>query len=168
MNQIANIPLYQIGDEYQKVLAELHDLDIDDETLADTLESLDIATDFQSKGLSVAAFFQNIDAGVEAMKAAKKRMDDRIKVAEGRSKRMKQYLLDNMLRCEITEITCPEFTIKTAKTPPSVEVDDMTRLAERFTRVTVAPDKAAIKKAIKDGEEVSGVRLVSGHRLSIK
>ena len=159
--------LYEIASEYKQALVELNNMDLDDQTIADTLEGL--SGDMEAKGRSVAAFFQNLDSEAAAIKDAVQRMSARQKVIQNRSARLRQYLLDNMQRCEITEISCPEFAIKVVKNPPSVIVDDVYAIPSDYTKekVTVTVDKTLIKTAIKDGHDVPGAHTETGYRLKI-
>lgn len=163
-----NQTLYQIAEKYQQDMITLQDMDLPEEAINDTLEGM--SGELVEKGKSVAAFFQNIDSEVAQMEEYKKRIDTRIRAYKARSDRLKKYLLDNMVKCEITAITCPEFEIKTAKTPPSVVIDEGAKVPEKYqvTKTTVSPDKNGLREALKNGEEFEGIRLVSGHRLSIK
>lgn len=52
----------------------------------------------------------------------------------------------------------------------SVEVDNMAQLDKKFIveKLTLSPDKKAIKEAVKSGEEVKGARLITNNNLQIK
>jgi predicted secreted protein len=161
--------LYQLTDQYKNALAVLTDSELPPEVVADTLEGLE--GELKVKAVNVAAFFQNLEVDVEAMKAAEQRIANRRKSIENRVNQLKEYLHQNMLKAGITEIKCPEFEIKLAKNPASVEVYDILMLDEKFIvkKVTESPDKKAIKKAIDEGAEVEGARLITDKtRLVIK
>lgn len=151
--------LYEISDQF-KELEKLED--IDSETLADTLESL--TAEFSDKSLSVAAYFLNLDSDITQLKEAEKRIADRRKTAENNSKSLKEYLLLNMQRLEISEISCPEFKITLRKPQKVVEILDVDMLDGCYTnrKVTVSADKMAIKKVLKSGENIVGAKLVDG------
>lgn len=57
--------------------------------------------------------------------------------------------------------------VKRTKTE-SVECEDLTFLPESCLRRSVAPDKVAIKKLLKDGQEVPGAVLAIGESVSIQ
>lgn len=153
--------LYELTQQYSKALTVLSDTDLPPEVVQDTLEGLQ--GEIQEKGKNVAAYFQNLEADVEAMKAAEQRIAQRRKAIENRVRQMKDYLLRNMEESGITEISCPEFTVKLGKNPASVEVDDINLLPERFVarKVVESPDKKAIKEMIQSGSEVPGARLIT-------
>jgi len=149
--------LYEITNNYK--FLEQND-DCDPEALTDTLEA--IAGEFEEKALSVSAYFLNQDAEVKAIKAAAKAMVDRAKAIENRSNSLKEYLLTNMQALGISDISCPQYQITLRK--PQKVVNVTGELDERYNvrKMTVSPDKVAIKKALKSGEDVKGAELVDG------
>ena len=152
--------LYEISDQF-KELERLDDIDQD--TLNDTLESL--TAEFQDKSLSVAAYFLNLDSDIAELKAAEKRIADRRKAIENRSKSLKEYLLMNMQRLDINEISCPEFKITLRKPQKVVQVTDIHSIPMTMIKVipqTMQADKVAIKKALKDNQIIQGAELVDG------
>jgi hypothetical protein len=157
--------LYEIAREHQVALTEMLEIeDLPADVLQHTMEAL--TGEFEAKGLSVAAFFQNLDADVNAMKEAELKMATRRKAVEKRISSLKGYLLDNMLRTEITEISCPEFKITVRNNPAAVVVMDESLIPEDFKHYveTIKIDKVAIKRA----GGCPGIELVAGKSLSIK
>jgi hypothetical protein len=57
--------------------------------------------------------------------------------------------------------------MKVRKNPPSVVVDDVTKIDSKYTRqkIQIDVDKIAIKKAIQAGENVPGCRLEQTEKL---
>lgn len=151
--------LYQISDQF-KELEKLENIDA--ETLNDTLEAL--TAEFEDKSLSVAAYFLNLDSDIAQLKEAESRITARRKSIENRSKSLKEYLLSNMQRLEITEISCPEFKITIRKPQKVVEVIDVDMLDMCYTnrKVTLTADKMAIKKRLNKGDLIIGAVLVDG------
>ncbi|MNP76944.1 hypothetical protein D3C76_1742770 [compost metagenome] len=71
----------------------------------------------------------------------------------------------------ITKISHPLFTITCGKGKPSVVIDDQNAIPDEYMRVTtsMAPDKVAIAKAIKEGKTVEGAHSEIGKSsISIK
>lgn len=161
--------LYQISADYQRAAQVLDDLGLDDETVSDTLESL--SGDLEVKCENVAKFIQNSEATVDALKAAETRLSARRKSLEKRNDRMRDYLKSNMEACTIEKITCEYFQLSIKKNPPSVDIFDQAQIPPDYMTEPVAPppapDKKLIAKAIKDGFNVPGCKLVQGTRLSI-
>ena len=116
------------------------------------------------KGRNVAAFFQNLEADAEALKAAEARIAARRKAIENRAEWLKEYLRSNMERCGITKIECPEFVVTLGKPRDVCEIISEDELPDLYvkTKVTKTPDKTLILKAMKDGYEVKGARIGKG------
>lgn len=160
--------LYELATQYQRALVALEDTDLPDEVVADTIEGL--TGDIEVKGQNVAAFFQNLQADVGAMKEAEQRIYQRRKTYENRIESLKYYLKSNMERAGITKIECPEFCVSVQNNPASVDVFDSEEIPKEYTKekVTVSIDKTAIKNAIKDDIDVPGAKLSHSTRLVVK
>jgi len=160
-------PLYDITNEYLTILDNLQWCD--EQTFIDTLESTGIKDDFTSKALNVAGYFQSIESECEAIKLAEQRMAERRKFKEAHVARLKEYLLTSMIKTGIDSIECPEFSVKLAKCPPRVIIDDIDLLPDSLVRIKKEVDKTAIKKFIQENGLLDGAHLeIDGMRLSIK
>ena len=164
--------LYALAAEYRDAALKLADLDLDPQTLADTLESL--SGDLEVKATNVAMFIRNMDVSIEAMKAAEKTMSERRKSAERRRDAVKTYLMTNLVACGIKKIEGPYFTVSVRDNPEAVDVYELGTIPQVYMREVPPPppswevDKNAIKVAIKAGIEVPGAKLTRGQRLEIK
>lgn len=165
---MSNLALYQIADQYQEALSVLLDADLPAEAIADTLEGLQGA--LEEKATNVAAFVRNLEASAEAIRAAEKQMAERRQMIERRAARVRQYLLDNMQRCQMPRIESPWFVLAVRQNPVAVVIDDPAELPPELMveKVTHSPDKKAIKARIEAGETIPGAHLVAGQRLEIK
>lgn len=164
--------LYHIAQEYRQQAAQLAELDLDEATLADTLESIQWPIEEKSK--AVAAVIGNMDAAADMVKEFAKRKADEAKAMQARADRLRKYLLDNMLACGITEIKATDgsMTLRTRQNPASLVIDDARKIPCDLYVYPEAPapypDKAAIKEKLKAGEEIPGAHLERGMRLEIK
>lgn len=162
--------LYQLSEQYLADLEKLNDLDLDEQTIADTLESL--GGELQEKATNVAAFIRNTEALADQIKQAEEAMASRRKALERRAESIRTYLQHNMQRCGITKIESPWFQISIRKNPPSVVVDDPALIPADLMRQPEppppAPDKKAIKEALTNGFAVPGARLETTERVQIK
>lgn len=162
-------PLYQLATEYRALSDRLHDLDLPDDVIADTLEAE--AGDIEVKATNVAKVFRNLEAMAKQIKEAEQQMAERRKALEKRSERLKAYLHNNMERAGISKIDSPWFCISLKKNPAAVVIDDESSIPADYLReipATFQPDKALIKQAISDGFDVPGCHLAQGTRLEIK
>ena len=164
------ITLYNLASEYRAQLETLADLDLPEEVVQDTLESL--GGELELKTQSVIGFSRHLEKLAESIKSAEAEMAQRRKIIEARVERMKHYVLDAMLNNNIQKIECPYFVVGVAKNPPSVDVfDEATIPLDYFVEQPAPPprlDKKLVMKAMKDGFEVPGCRLNQSVRLSIK
>lgn len=161
-----NITLYQCADDVLRALNELAD---NDETWAqDTIEA--VIGQFETKAVSVAAYAMNLAAEEEMLAAHIKAMQTKLAAVKNRKERLKDYLAANMRRIGIKEIKAADgtFAAKFAKNPPSVEIFDESQIPAELMRVKTEPDKAAIKAAIKAGQNVPGAKLAESESLRFK
>ena len=166
-----NLSLYAIAEEHRALIAQLDQMDIDEQTKLDTLEGERLPV--ESKARAVAAFIRNIEAEAEAYDKHAKEVAERARSLGKKADALKKYLLDNMQRCEITEIKGDALTIKLQNNPPSVEVFEADLVPSEFRApppppFVPAPDKRVIVTALKAGQEVPGCRLIQTQRVVIK
>lgn len=166
-----NLPaLYTLAAEYKDAAERMADMDLDEQTIADTLEGM--AGALEVKATNVAAFARNLESTADAIKAAEGEMAKRRKAIERRSESLRSYLLDNMVRAGISKIESPMFRLTVRDNPPAVSIDDAALLPASYLTTPEppppAPDKKAIGEALKVGTDVPGASLVRGKRLEIK
>ncbi len=161
--------LFQIAAEYAAAAAAMADSDLDEQTIADTLEGM--AGDVEAKAVAVASVIKNIEAEANAIKEAIAAMQARQKAAEARADRLRDYLMGALEQCGIKRVSCPHFAIAIKAKPASVVIDDATLLPFWFLTVPPTPEpqpnKIAIRDALKQGP-VPGAHLQQGSRLGIK
>ena len=161
--------LYQLAIEFRETADKLADLDLPPEVVADTLES--IGGDLELKAQNVALFTRNLEATAAAIKQAESDMAARRKAIERRVQGLKDYLLHAMQATGIKKIEGPYLRIGVRDNPEAVEVLDAAQVPAEFMRQPepppAAPDKTAIKAAIKAGVEVAGCKLTRSQRLDI-
>ena len=162
--------LYNIAAEYRAAAEKLAELDLDAQTIADTLEGL--SGDLETKAQNVAFFVRNLEATAAAIKQAEADMSARRKAMENRADSLRRYIFESMTVAGISQIECPHFRLAIKNNPAAVEIFEPGLLPASFMRTPEppppAPDKTAIKEALKAGQDVPGARLTSGQRLEIK
>jgi hypothetical protein len=164
------VNLFEIASEYRADAAKLEDMDLDEATLADTLES--ISGDLETKAMNTAFVARNLEASADQIEAHAKAMIERATALKNRAGRIRQYLLDGLTLAQVEKVDTPYFRIKIALNPPSVQIADESLIPDAYKTEPEPPkpmpDKSLIKKAILDGFEVPGCSLVRGRRLDIK
>ena len=160
--------LYEVVQTYRAQLDALAELDLDAQTYADTLESMD--GDLKDKLRAVIAYSLDLEIEATGAAAASKRMKERAESLDNRVKWLREYALRAMEATGMGEISTDEWAAKVAKKPPSVVIADGIELPSEYVRTTVTtePDKAALKAALTAGKAVPGVSLVAGHRIQIR
>ena len=97
-------------------------------------------------------------------------MTARRKSLDGRAEWLRGYLLVQLIRTGITELSSPEFVVKLCDNPPRVILDDEAAIPDEFkeeeTVVTIRKDE--MRKIMLDGEIIAGAHLERQKRLSIK
>lgn len=154
------LQLYKCANDVVRALDEL--ADNDEQWAQDTIEA--VIGQFEHKATSVAAYMLNTGVQIDMLDAHIKAMQAKKKAMQNRQEGLKKYLTENMRRAGILEIKANDgtFTAKFAKNPPRVEVYDTALLPEILLRITVEPDKTAIKKEIESGNDVPGAKIVHG------
>lgn len=165
-----NLSLYQIASEYKQLEKKLLEGDYDQQTIHDTLEAESGA--LETKSINVAMFVRNIEASAEQIKQAEKAMAERRKVLEAKADSIRQYLFDNMKRCNISKIESPYFNLAIKKNPPKLVIDDAGLIPEQYfiqpETPPPYPDNATIKAKLLAGESIDGAHIEQGERLDIK
>ncbi len=162
--------LFQEVAEFKKTAEELYNLELDVQTLADTLESARFPV--EQKAVNVAMVIRNFEAHSAAIKAQEEAMAARRKASDKRAAWLKEYLLSSMLAAGIRTVESPYFKLSIAKNPGAVVVDCESVIPADYFRQPETPppvlDKNLIKQAIKDGYDVPGVHIEQSERLEIK
>lgn len=164
------LTLYEIAAEYRRDAEMLADLDLPEQTVIDTLESIGGA--LQDKAKNIGAFIKHLEMLSDGMRDAEHQIAARRKALENRVQRIKSYTLNVMQNNDIQRIDTPMFAISVAKNPPQVDVFDEKQVPKEFMRQPEPPppsvDKRLVMDAIKSGVEVPGCRLKQDVRLQIK
>lgn len=164
-----NITLYEAAAQVRGLLEQ-----IDPET-GEAPEGFEEARALvASKAQACAAFVLENDAQADMVEQHAKTLLDRVKTARKRSGWLRQYLSSHMEASGILSIRSDDGTFS-AKLEigrdESVDVFDVAQLPADYMREIPAKqeaDKALIKKALKDGFDVPGARVVAKNRLTIK
>jgi hypothetical protein len=162
--------LFHIAAQYRSDLAVLADLDLDAQTAADTLESMQ--GELQDKLRAVIAYSLELDVLATGASDAAKRMAERAKGLQSRVDWLRGYALSAMQATGLPEVFTDEWHAKPAKKPPSVNITDAALIPAAYMRTPEpplpVPDKKALADALKSGESVPGAELVQGYRLALK
>lgn len=164
-----NITLHQATEQVRALLDQ-----IDPET-GEMPEGFDDARALVThKAIAVTAYILEADRSIESAKAYIKELTAKVKSEEKRQDWLRRYLQEHMAAAGITEIKDERGIFKASLSvgrDESIDVFDEAQLPQDYLREIPAKheaDKTLIKKAIKDGFDVPGARLVKRDRLTIK
>lgn len=130
---------------------------------AEKLNALQIER--EKKLENVALWIKNLTSDAEALKAEKQAFAERQKAAENKAESLKKWLTE-ALSGEKFKTTKVAVSFRKTK---SVQVEDIWKLDDSFVKYAEpTADKAAIKKAIETGQEVTGATLVENVSISVK
>ena len=158
--------LYELNKDYKELQAmlEVAETDEDMEAIQNTLDMLDCSID--EKIENTAMFIRNIKGDIQAFKDEAKRMQAKAKTLENMTERLKNNIDHFTKENQLTEKKVAQFKCY-YKESETVEIDDLDALPDEFRKVTIAADKVAIKKAIKNEQEVAGARIEKHLNLQI-
>lgn len=156
--------LYDLVGNYKKV----YEMDIDDETWQDTLESIDSAIEQKADG--VMYVIRNLEVDVIGLKDEEKRLKSKREVAERKIKRLKQYLQENMEAVGKTKFKTQLFAYNIQNNPASLKLTDEKLIPEKYYTVETSRkyDNKAIKDDLKAGKVINGAELKTSQSLRIR
>lgn len=168
-----NIALYHLSGQYRQLAERLAEMDLDAQTVADTIEASGLTDALQEKAQGVEMVARAaemhcpaIDAEIARLLALKAH---RMAIAKG----LRDYLKTNMEAAGIERIDCPLFKLSIKKNPPAVEVLSVADIPIGYwTTPEPKPpeprlDKKLIAADIKAGKFVPGAELVQHTRLEV-
>ena len=164
--------LYVLSSQYAALADKLDRLELDDQTIADTIEASGLVDDIQTKAQGVLMVAAESTKYVPLIEMEIQRLKDLKATRERVAAGLRDYLKSCMESAGIEKIECPLWKVSIQKNPPSVEVFDSTSIPLAYMTdpkpPAPAPDKAAIREAIKAGKEIPGARMTQSTRLAIK
>nr|DAU16376.1 MAG TPA: resistance protein [Caudoviricetes sp.] len=154
--------LYELTGQF----LEIYNLELDEETKLDTLDSIDWQTDYEEKVENYIKVMKNLEADIEARKNEIKRLTDLNKADEKKKDHLKETLSASMSLTGHERVDTPLFKVSFRKSQ-AVEVDELV-LPESYKVATWKPDKKRLKEDLKNGLEIVGASLVERKNLSIR
>lgn len=155
----------------REALAAFENVQVDEETGEVLgLGNLDeVLPKFEDKAESTACYIMNLEAMAEAIREQEKVQSKRRQALENRAKRLRDYLSSCMTELGRDNLETPRVAIGFRKST-SVQIDHPELIPSDYMveKVTAAPDKTAIKKAIQEGAVVPGASLLESQNLQIK
>ncbi len=161
--------LFAIATQYQDAARKLADLDLDAQTIADTLEGM--AGELETKAQSVAYVVRSLEADAAAVAQWAKDANARAKALELRAESLREFLAATLQACGIQKVEGPGVVLSFRKST-AVVIDEPGLIPAEFMKQPdpppPAPSKSLIGDALKAGKTVPGAHLDTRMNLQIK
>lgn len=168
--------LYELTGDFLSLMNMLYDEDVDEESLLDACESLELQIEDKADGY--AKIIKSMDSNIAGIEAEEKRLKARKIALKNRQEWLKGNLEGTMRAIGKIKFKTDLFSFGICKNPASVKIGDEKAFIEacersgrddflRYKQPEI--NKTAIKNAIlKDGEIIDGAEIVQTERLDIK
>lgn len=158
--------LYEVSERYKNIQDLIGNEEITEEILKNAAE--DVEDEFREKLLNFAKICKNIK-GIKAMiKDEEKRLEKKETVLDNRLKSLENYIKLCLNNARLNKMDLGIFKISIRKSE-STEITNLSLIPEEFLNFK-KPEakKTEIKKAIKEGREIQGAKIVENESLVIK
>ncbi|WP_019299711.1 siphovirus Gp157 family protein [Lactococcus garvieae] len=158
--------LYDLTADWQQVY-DMEDLDA--ETWADTLESIE--GEIKDKAVNIGYVVKNLEADEVALTAEIKRLQDKKKVVIKKKQGLKDYLQSSMYAVGLRKIQSAPFNIRIQKNTKSLTFDNEEQFMKNefydnyFIPQPPKLDKKQILEDLKNGAVIEGVELQQSESL---
>ena len=162
--------LYEIKDLYVRFYDMVDAGEIDDEAIADTLESID--GEFEDKADNIACLIKTFLAEADAIKNEEKTLRERRERKEKQAESLKSYLSTTMLFLGKAKVETARNVLSFRKSTSLQILDEETFMEKYPELVKVMIGKSVSKKEVTDfikaGQEFDGAQLTEKQNLQIK
>ena len=152
--------------ELTGIFLEIDEMDVDDETKLDTLDSIDWEHNFSEKIENCIKVIRNKDARIEGYKTEIKRLQALKSSEEKAVERIKSSISDAMRLTQHDKLDTTLFKVGFRKSKAVVVDED--KLPKKYMKAKWSPDKETIKELIKSGATIRGAHIEERSNLSIR
>ncbi len=141
--------------------------EIDEAKAAEFLEQIQGQRNDKIEG--IALYIKDLKADADKIKVEEAKLKARREAKERKAEVLQDYITSSLLAFGDKKFETARVALSFRKSE-TVEIADESALPEEYIKATVkyAPDKTALKQALKMGELIDGVRLVEKQNLQIK
>ena len=159
--------LYEIENNYLELIEQV--IENDGELTPEMEQALEISKqDLEVKSIAYVQVIKTTEAYISGIDAEIKRLQALKKQNESLVDRLKSNLLNAVNVFGAFTSGFHKFgTRKSTSVNVTIEANDLPK-EFKTVKVTEAPDKVAIKKALESGEVIEGCELVTNYNLTIK
>lgn len=161
--------LYEVAESFKRLQEILLSAETEEEVLAIKEVLIGYESQFDEKVENITYLIRNFQSDVEALKKEELRLAEKRKSAERKIESLKDYLFGAFIQTGTERIKFPQFTVSIRNNPESVNVKDITKIPnDYFVPQPPKLNKAGLKKAIQDGEQIEGAELVRNQSIQIR
>lgn len=131
----------------------------------------EVKSSFEKKAERICQFRKELDIRSNALRDEAARLTARARRDEGRISALNFVLQTAIERIGVKKLTAGNFDVSVQNNPPALDIFDIDEIPfSLFVEIpaTREPDKAEIKKLLKDGKAVPGARLTVGTSLRVR
>jgi len=164
-----SLTLYQLADEYRQLLDLAASDEADEDSFGAALAALQ--GEITTHAVALAQVARNLESFEKQIEEAVEEMAQRANRAEQRAYAIRAYLKEQMEIAGISKLESPFFALAIRKNPPKLVIAEDALIPRNYLRVIperLEPNKPAITKALKNGDDVDGCRLETTTRLEIR
>lgn len=158
--------LYEISERYKNI----QDLIGNEEITEEFLEKAagDVEDELQEKLLNIAKLCKNIKGNKAMIKEERDRLKNKETILDNQLKSLENYTKICLTNAGLNKMDLGVFKISLRKSE-STEITDLSLIPKEFLKFKdPEPNKAEIKKAIKEGKEIKGAVIIENESLVIK
>lgn len=142
--------LMDLAAEYRAVFEKLNDMDIDEQVVSDTLESLAVTGTLEQSATSLIAWVEGKEAEAEVIKKRRALMLARQQALENRAARGRAYVFNAMKLAQIKVIETPEYKLRVKGGAAKVIIDAPSQVPPIYMRFPDPPAPEIDKEKIRD------------------
>ncbi len=114
---------------------------------------------------NICRYLKSLKGEAGMIKTEEQALAKRRKIVENKADSLKKYLSCFIPKGEKFSDANSKVSWRKSE---SVLIEDLEKVPEEYQKITVAADKTAIKKDIKNGVEVEGAKLIENQNIQIK
>lgn len=142
--------LHELTGKYMELMEMAEEMELDPQTLADTFEGLE--GEIHEKANGFAIIIRSLMAQATAFEAEIAWMNEKKRLAINNADKLKKELENSMKITKNTKFKTDLFSFNIQKNPPSLVIDDDSKVPEEFIKIKKEIDKTALKKFVKENE----------------
>lgn len=153
--------------ELEGFYAQLQEMELDDETFNDTLDSIDFQKDLERNIEYFVKLWKNAISDAESFKQAKQEFSEKEKNAKAKAEKYKEVIERALKMSDKKKVEAGLFTVSLRKSK-QVDILDETKIPLEFMKLEYKPIKPELTKHLKAGEVIEGVTLIEKESLQVK